>query len=377
MALDNSFVDAMPKLGFGLMRLPKLEDGKTIDIEQTSKMVDLFLEAGMKYFDTAYVYDDGRSELAAGEALVKRHPRDSFYLTTKLNAMVAHDEASAKEQFNTSLARTGAGYFDFYLLHALQDNNYQKYEEYHIWEYVKELKAEGKIRHYGFSFHGSPELLEKLLTEHPDVDFIQLQINYADMDNPSVAARKNIEIANAHGVPFTIMEPVKGGNLVNLPSDAQKLMKDHAPESSIASWAVRFAASQKGTLTVLSGMSNLEQMQDNLSYMKGFKPLDDAEMEIIEKVRKILGATDFVPCTACRYCTKGCPMQIPIPDIFKAYNRYLSDRNKLDEAKAAYAEAVSGAGKASDCISCGQCEGACPQRIGIIEKLQEIAEVMF
>ena len=370
-----------PKLGFGLMRLPAVPgDPDAIDIEQTKKMVDLFMEAGLTYFDTAFVYGkDGASEKAAKEALVDRYPRDSFTLATKLNAnapFMASNEEECKRQFRISLERTGAGYFDFYLLHALQVNNYKKYDEYGLWDYVKGLKEEELIKHYGFSFHATPELLDKLLTEHPDVDFVQLQINYADWENPSVTSRANYEVARKHGVPIVVMEPVKGGTLANPPMSVQKILREANPDASLPSWAIRYVASLPGILTVLSGMSNIEQMQDNLSYMKpsAFKPLSEEEQKVIGKAQQALAAIPSIPCTGCSYCEPGCPMNIPIPDIFAARNKQLIF-GMMESGQAQYDRNTVGRGKASECIACGQCEGACPQRINIIERLQDCAAV--
>jgi predicted aldo/keto reductase-like oxidoreductase len=365
----------MPKLGFGLMRLPKMPDDNTqIDVEQVKTMVDLFLDAGLKYFDTAYVYDGGKSEEAIKKALVDRYPRDKYFLATKLNAwMGCSDEASAKQEFYTSLERTGAGYFDFYLLHALQTENYKKYDEYHTWDFVRELKAKGLIKHWGFSFHSDPVLLDQLLTAHPDVDFIQLQINYADWNDKTVASKANYEVARKHGVPVVIMEPVKGGILANPPENVKKLMKEVDPDLSYPSWAIRFAASLDGVITVLSGMSNVDQMKDNLSYMKDFKPLTENEQKIINKAQDILKSLVSIPCTACHYCTPGCPQHIGIPDIFAARNMLYVYGNK-DSAAREYGFATSHGGKASDCIECGQCERACPQQINIIARLKECVE---
>lgn len=358
-----------PKLGFGLMRLPKLSDG-SIDIEQTKKMVDLFMDAGFTYFDTAYVYDGGESEKAAKAALVDRYPRESYTLCTKLCAWLgANDEESAKQQFYTSLERTGAGYFDYYLLHALQRNNYKVYDKYHIWDFAKEQKAKGLIKHYGFSFHADSELLEELLTDHPDVDFVQLQINYADWENPGVEARACWEIARKHGKPITIMEPVKGGALADPVPEVQKILKNANPNVSFASWAVRFAASLDGIITVLSGMSNIQQMEDNISYMKNFKPLDDAEQAVIRRAQAALNGDDSVPCTACHYCTDGCPMNIPIPEIFTVKNRQRG--NEAFRGVREYTIATEGRGKASDCIECGQCQNACPQQIEVMKHLKD------
>lgn len=355
------------KLGFGLMRLPRI--GEDIDLEQTKQMVDLFLEAGFTYFDTAFVYTG--SEEAIRKALVDRHPRDSYTLATKLNAfMMAPDEEAAKRQFYTSLDRTGAGYFDYYLLHALMENNYTKYDDYHIWDFAKDLKAQGLVKNIGFSFHAGPDLLDKLLTLHPEVDFVQLQINYADWENPSVQSRANYEVARKHRRPIVVMEPVKGGNLANPPKDIQKLLKGQNPDASFASWAIRFVASQEGILTVLSGMSNVDQMKDNLSYMKNFRPLNGQEQATIRQAQEILAQASTIPCTACHYCTEGCPMQIPIPDIFAAMNRQLGEGQRI-KALEGYAQATAGKGKASDCVECRQCEGACPQHLPITNLLQQ------
>lgn len=364
------------KLGFGLMRLPKLEDGKTEDIDQVCQMVDLFLEAGGTYFDTAYVYDDGLSEEAIKKALVDRYPRERYTLCTKLCAWLqCHDEESAKQQFYTSLERTGAGYFDYYLLHALQRNNYKKYDEYHIWEFAQEQKAKGLIKYWGFSFHADPDLLEELLTDHPEVDFVQLQINYADWDNPGVAARQCWEIARKHGKSITIMEPVKGGALANPIPKVQEIFKAAAPDMSFASWAIRYAASLDGIITVLSGMSNLEQMKDNLSYMKQFQPLSAAEQEVIKKAQIALTEDKSIACTACHYCTGGCPMNIPIPEIFAIRNDALANQ-PWDGGKRGYSIATANKGKASDCIQCGQCESACPQHLPIISLLEDCVNAM-
>ena len=360
------------KLGFGLMRLPK--KGLGTDIEQMKQMVDLFMEAGFTYFDTAYVYMG--SEAAAKKALVNRYPRDAYTLATKLNAFImAPTEKAAKKQFYTSLERTGAGYFDYYLLHALMDNNYTKYEKFHLWDFVQEQKAKGLIKHLGFSFHAGPQLLDKLLTEHPEVDFVQLQLNYADWENPSVQSRANYEVARKHGKPIVVMEPVKGGNLADPPAEVKKLFMDYHSDMSCASWAIRFAASLEGVITVLSGMSNVEQMKDNLSYMKSFQPLNEEEQRIIQQAQRILGHSAAIPCTACHYCTEGCPKQIPIPEIFSAMNKKLANGQTLQAAED-YQKAIDGKGAASDCIRCRQCENACPQHLPIIRHLEQCRELL-
>lgn len=363
------------KLGFGFMRLPKRADG-SFDMDQVKTMVDHFMEAGFTYFDTAYVYDDGASERALKESLVDRYPRESFVVATKMCAwQQAEDADAAKQQFYTSLERTGAGYFDFYLLHALQAGNYQKYDEYGLWDFVRERKAEGLIRHIGFSFHAGPELLDELLTAHPEVEFVQLQINYADWENPDVTARANYEVARKHGVPITIMEPVKGGALANPIPQVRDILQAANPDASLASWAIRYAASLEGVITVLSGMSTLEQVDDNLSYMRDFKPLDKNERAAIEAAQRALAEVESIPCTACHYCTGGCPMSIPIPEIFATRNRQLV-WNQGERAQREYEKVVGaeGAGRASSCIECGQCEAACPQQIPVITWLKDCAE---
>ena len=372
--MESYFGEATPKLGFGLMRLPKLSSGK-IDIEQTKKMVDLFMDAGLNYFDTAYVYDGGESERAAKAALVDRYPRESYTLATKLCAwMGAHNEETAKKQFYTSLERTGAGYFDYYLLHALKTENYKIYDKYHIWDFLKEQKQKGLIKHWGFSFHSTPEILDEVLTKHPDAEFVQLQLNYADWENPDVAARANYEGARKHGKSIVVMEPVKGGSLADPIEGVRKIFDDVDKTASYASWAIRYAASLDGIITVLSGMSNIEQMEDNLSYMKEFTPLNSQEQEAVKKAQEVINGVKSIPCTACHYCTSGCPKQIPIPEIFEARNKQLV-WGQLEEGKDAYARAVADAGTAADCIACGQCEKACPQQIKVIERLKDCAAV--
>jgi len=367
--MSDYFGKDTPKLGFGLMRLP--HKGLATDVEQVKEMVDLFMEAGFTYFDTAFVYLG--SEATIRKALVERYPRESYTLATKLNAfMLAPTEKAAKNQFTTSLERTGAGYFDYYLLHALMENNYTKYDKFHLWDFVQEQKARGLIKHIGFSYHAGPELLDRLLTEHPEVDFIQLQINYADWENPSVTSRANYEVARRHGKSITVMEPVKGGTLANPPEAVKKLFKDYHPDMSYASWAIRFVASLDGIITVLSGMSNTEQMRDNLSYMKNFQPLNEEEQQIIQQAQRILGNSSTVPCTACHYCTEGCPKQIQIPDIFAAMNKQLGN-GQMAEAERAYEAAASEGHRASDCIECRQCERACPQHLPITDHLKQAA----
>ena len=371
--MDRYLGESTPKLGFGFMRLPKCADG-SISIDETKEMVDHFMAAGFTYFDTAFVYDGGDSERALKAALIDRYPRESFTVATKVNARVAASAEEARAQLTTSLERTGAGYFDFYLLHAVQTTNVDTYRAYGLWDFVREQKERGLIKHIGFSFHAGPELLDELLTAHPEVEFVQLQINYADWEDPTVAARANYEVARKHGVPVVIMEPVKGGLLANPPAAVAELLQAANAEASFASWAIRFAASLDGVITVLSGMSNLAQVDDNLSYMRSFAPLSDEERAVIRQAQEALASVKQIPCTACHYCTDGCPQHIPIPDIFAARNRWLL-WGAEERARQKYAEAVEapGAGRASACIACGQCEAACPQQLPIIEWLEDCA----
>ncbi|GEM_PF-54345 len=372
--LTEEFVTTLPKLGFGLMRLPRLEDGKTIDVEQTKKMVDAFLAAGMKYFDTAFVYEG--SEDACRQALVDRYPRESYYLATKLNAgMPGLTEETAKQEFYTSLERTGAQYFDFYLLHAIGKGNIDKYNNWDIWGFAQEQKAKGLIKHVGFSFHDTAEMLDEVLTAHPEAEFVQLQINYADWESNSVQSRLCYEVCRKHNKPVVVMEPVKGGMLANPPAPVKEIFNQADPHASPASWAIRFVASKPGILVVLSGMSNLAQMEDNLSYMKDFKPLSEAEADTVKKAQDALTSIPSIPCTGCRYCVAGCPMQINIPSIFSAMNTNLVFQNK-ERAQGSYNMATRGDhGKASACIKCGACEAQCPQHLQIRDLLEQAAEM--
>lgn len=358
------------KLGFGLMRLPM--NGEVIDIEQVKKMTDLFMSKGFTYFDTAYVYIGGKSEVALKEAVVDRYPRDSFQCATKLPLWDLKDAADMERVFQESLDRAGLTYYDFYLLHALSKESAQKAEDLGAWEFIQKKKAEGKIKHIGFSFHDSADVLEDILQKHPEAEFVQLQINYADWESDSVQSRKCYETARRHGKSVIIMEPVKGGALATMTPEVQKIFKDANPNASVASWAVRYAASLDGLVTVLSGMSNMEQMEDNLSYMADFKPLDDGERAVVSQVVDVLKNTPTIPCTACKYCVDGCPQKINIPGVFSAANQ-LTLYGDGERAKGQYKHAVGEGGKASDCIQCGSCQGHCPQHLEIIELLKDAA----
>ena len=369
----------MKKLGFGLMRLPLLDKSNAadIDIEKLKKMVDLFIEKGFTYFDTAWMYNGFASEKAAKEALVERYPRESFTLTTKLHAGYLKSQQDRDKIFNAQLEKTGVEYFDYYLLHALEENLYPLYEKFDCFNWLADKKEKGLIRSIGFSFHGKPELLDEILTKHPEMEFVQLQINYLDWESQWIQARACYETARKHNKPVIIMEPVKGGTLANVPEEAQKLFADYDKSMSVPSWAIRFAASLPGVMMVLSGMSDIAQMEDNLSYMQDFKPLSEEEKQLCFKAADIINKQTAIPCTACSYCTEGCPKHIAIPQYFSLYNEDM--RERLDEKGFTvnftnYDILSSKFGKASECIECGQCEKACPQHLPIIENLKKVSQ---
>ncbi|MBO4901959.1 MAG: aldo/keto reductase [Lachnospiraceae bacterium] len=359
----------MPKLGFGLMRLPE-KDGQ-IDLKHVERMVDMYMQSGMRYFDTAYVYHGGKSEVAAREALVKRYPRDSFMIATKLPAWEIKKESDIDRIFNEQLERAGVEYFDFYLLHSIEDGaNYETYEKYDCFSWGMKMKEQGKIRHLGFSFHGSPELLVEVLDKHPETEFVQIQLNYLDRTNPVVRSESLYNILAERKIPIIVMEPVRGGMLASASPEIEAKFKAKQPDKSVASWALRYVGSLPGVMTILSGMSSEEQMADNIGTFTNFEPLDDEEMGLINEATEAILKIPQIGCTACKYCTPGCPMQISIPDVFRAVNtirRYPDDWR----AKNFYSGVADRGGKAGDCIACGQCEGVCPQHLPIIELLKE------
>ena len=364
----NEFPNVKKNFGFGCMRLPM--DGERVDYAEFTRMVDRFMAEGFNYFDTARVYIGGQSETALRDCLVRRYPRDSFILTDKLSTSLFKTEEEIRPLFEEQLESCGVDYFDFYLLHAQTKALFEKYKRCRAYEQAFAFKAEGKVRHVGLSFHDSPEVLDEILTTYPQIELVQLQFNYLDYDDPAVQSRRCYEVCRKHGKPVAVMEPVKGGRLVDLPPGACAVF-DGLHGGSTASYAIRFAAGFAGIFMVLSGMSDMAQMDDNLSYMKSFVPLSDAEHEAVQKVCAILHGKHLIPCTACRYCVDGCPKQIPIPDLFSCMNakELTKDRN----ADLYHGVRTAGKGKASDCVRCGKCEAACPQHLPIRELLQNVA----
>lgn len=371
--------DIMKKLGFGLMRLPlTAESGANdyagIDIETVKKMVDIFMSNGFTYYDTAYVYHQGKSEEVFREAVVKRYPRENYTITDKMPMFDIKEKEQLEKVFDEQLKRCGVEYFDYYWLHALGKATYERSEKLGAFEFIAAKKAEGKIKHIGFSFHDSAEVLEEILRNHPEIEYVQLQLNYLDWEDDNVQAEKCYNVAVKYNKPVIVMEPVKGGALARVPKEAEKLFKAYDTEASPASWAVRYAASKENVMTVLSGMSNIEQVIDNTDYMKEFRPINDEEKHIIDKASRIIKGGIAIPCTACRYCVDGCPAKIAIPEYFALYNELKKrgeERGDIDEKFAAEANTHS---KPSDCIKCRRCENSCPQHLPVTEYLKMVSD---
>ncbi|MBP1558422.1 MAG: aldo/keto reductase [Oscillospiraceae bacterium] len=365
------------KLGFGMMRLPLLDPNKpsSIDLEQTKQMVDAFLEQGFTYFDTAWMYHSFQSEKAAKEALVERHPRESYTLATKLHAGYLQSKEDRDRIFEEQRKKCGVEYFDYYLLHDIGMDHYKIYTDLDCFTWLQEKKQQGLVKNIGFSYHDNAELLDKVLTEHPEMDFVQLQINYLDWESPAIQSRLCYEVATKHKVPVIVMEPVKGGALANVPQEVAELFQARHPDWSVPSWAIRFAAGLENVAVVLSGMSDMQQLMDNTGYMADFEPLGKEEIALVEQAVDKIKADIAIPCTGCGYCLDGCPMNIPIPRYFTLYNDYQKRpvKKKWTLEVGYYERLTMTFGKASDCIGCGNCEGVCPQHLNIIENLKEIA----
>jgi uncharacterized protein len=370
----------MKKLGFGLMRLPlrNADDIASIDIELMKKMVDSFIAKGFTYFDTAWVYHNEKSEDTFRKAVAERYPRTAYTITDKMPCWLLNSGDDLQRIFDMQLQRCGVEYFDYYLIHSLNKEYYDITQKYEAFEFIAKMKAEGKIKHIGFSFHDEVSLLEQIFKDHPESEFVQLQINYLDWENPAVCSRECYETAVRYGKPVIVMEPVKGGSLAKVPAEAERMFKDFHPDMSIASWAVRYAASLDNVFMVLSGMHTLEQIEDNTNYMSDFKPVSDEEKSIISKAGKIINSSIAIPCTACHYCTDGCPQHICIPEYFTLYNtlHMFGKKEQGIHATVYYSSLSNTHGKASDCIECGQCEHHCPQHIAIIKRLKDVANVL-
>ena len=371
--MENSkfFPEIHGNFGFGCMRLPM--KGSEVDYEEFCRMADAFIDAGFNYFDTAHGYTGGKSETTIRDCVAKRYDRSRFILTNKLTDPYFSKQEDIRPFFEQQLAWCGVDHFDFYLMHAQDRNNYQKFRRCKAYETCYAFKQEGLIRHFGISFHDKAEVLDMILTEHPEIEIVQIQFNYVDYEDASVESRKVYEVCEKHGKPVIVMEPVKGGSLVNLPEEADRVLRDLHGGSN-ASYAIRFAASFPNMAMVLSGMSNMEQMMDNISAMKDFQPLNEEEQKAIHRAQRILGKSSTVPCTACSYCTKGCPQQIRIPDIFAAMNKQLGN-GQMAEARESYFQAAPEGHRASDCVECRQCEGVCPQHLPITDHLKQAVQM--
>ena len=368
--MNNPFNEIKKKLGFGCMRLP-MKDGN-VDNAEFSKMIDAFIENGFNYFDTAHGYLDGASETAIRECLTSRYPRESYVLTNKLTGSFFKTEAEIRPFFESQLKACGVEYFDFYLMHTQNAPLFKKFKACRAYETAFELKKEGKVRHVGISFHDSADVLDQILTEYPEIEVVQIQFNYYDYNDANVQSRLCYEVCRKHKKPILVMEPVKGGTLVNLPEDAKAPILALGG-GSLASYAIRFAASFEGMVCVLSGMGNMDMMLDNISYMKDFKPISEAERKALSEAVEIIHKKDFVSCTGCRYCVAGCPKNILIPDVFSCLNDKKLFNSWQGEYFYNFVYTKKG-GKASDCIECGACEESCPQKLPIRDILKKAAE---
>lgn len=368
----------MKKLGFGLMRLPQIDpdDYSSVDIEKVKKMADDFLAKGFTYFDTAAPYHRGNSEIAFREAVAKRYPHSAYTITDKLSLFMIQKPEDMQDFFDAQLERLGVDYVDYYWLHGLGGPSYRQAEEFGAFEFVQKLKDEGMVKHIGFSFHDKADLLDEILTKHPEMEYVQLQLNYIDWEDPAVQSRLCYEVAEKHRKPVIVMEPIKGGSLANIPEEAEKLFKEHHPELSAASWAIRFAATPKDVMMVLSGMSSEEQMADNMSYMEQFRPLDETEQKLVRQAAEIIKSSIAIPCTACRYCIDDCPKKIAIPDYFAIYNTLKRFSTQRMTAMTYYGNLIQTHGRPSDCIKCGRCEKRCPQHLTIRKYLEDVAKTL-
>lgn len=361
-----------------MMRLPLKDanDMRSIDLEQLKQMVDLYMERGFTHFDTAYPYHLGASEVAFREAVAKRYDHSRYTVTDKMPCWEVKTEADLERIFNEQLERCGVDYFDYYWLHCLNYAYVATMNRVDGWGFIERKKAEGKIKHIGFSFHDESKLLEQLLKEHPETEFVQLQINYLDWDSPTIEAKTCYDLCVRYGKPVFAMEPVKGGSLAIVPAEAEALFREHDKEASAASWAVRYCASLPNVVNVLSGMSDMAQVEDNTRYMQDFQPLSKEEHRIVEQAADIIKGAIAIPCTACHYCTDGCPQNIAIPEYFNLYNtikQFGREQQSLNTSTY-YGVLSANHGKASDCIECGQCEEHCPQHIRIVDSLKLVAE---
>ena len=360
----------MKKLGFGCMRLPKADpnDRSSIDYDKFSHLVDLFIAEGFNYFDTAYKYCGGNSEVALRKCLIDRYPRESYILTTKLSNEFMKSKQEQEDVFQDQLKRLNCGYFDYYLLHNQGVYNLRKSDQFDSFAFAQSKKEAGLVKNIGMSWHDSAELLDQVLTAHPELDVVQLQLNYLDWDNETIQSRKCYEVCVKHGKKVFVMEPIKGGTLVNVPEEVEKMFKEYHPDLSVASWAIRFAASHENVAIVLSGMNEEDQVLDNTSYMKDFIPMNEEELAICEKAAKIIQSKVMIPCTKCRYCTETCPKNIPIPDYFQ-----LVQEGHTTTQLVYYFNMTQTHSRAGDCIQCHQCEKHCPQHIKIVDLLKDIS----